>query len=99
MWGRRKKLGRGRRRHKDLRAAQPARPGALAPVKSGAKLIAADAYGGKIAVIDVDHRTLALSHQSLRRLARTTFEDIHWVSLLGNHLPLIVIMKRNGMLL
>jgi hypothetical protein len=33
-----------------------------------------------------DGRRIVLAHQVLHRLARTTFEDVHWGSLLTNHL-------------
>jgi YVTN family beta-propeller protein len=36
-----------------------------------------------------DGRSLVLAHQVLRRLARTSFEDVHWGSLLSNHLRVL----------
>ena len=36
-----------------------------------------------------DGQTLVLVHQVLRRLARTSFEDVHWGSLLSNHLRVL----------
>jgi YVTN family beta-propeller protein len=90
----------------------PFAPRLLAWVAPGSKLVAADAYGGRIAVVDVirgvpesirsipahnirglaatpDGRSLVVAHQTLSRLARTSFEDVHWGSLLGNHLRVL----------
>jgi DNA-binding beta-propeller fold protein YncE len=90
----------------------PFSPRSLAFVDDGKRLVAADAYGGNLAVLDPetgtdpavkairahnirglavapDGRTLAVAHQILHRLARTTFEDVHWGSLLSNHLRLL----------
>ncbi len=73
------------------------------------RLVVADAFGGKLAVVDPaagvvasvrslpghnirglatapDGRSLLVAHQTLNRLARSSFEDIHWGSLIGNHL-------------
>jgi DNA-binding beta-propeller fold protein YncE len=73
----------------------------------GMTLVVADAFGGKLATIDLaknevaaihdlpahnirglawstDGKQLLLSHQTLRRTARTTKEDIHWGSLVAN---------------
>jgi YVTN family beta-propeller protein len=36
-----------------------------------------------------DGRTLIVAHQTLHRLARTSFEDVHWGSLIGNHLRVL----------
>ena len=33
-----------------------------------------------------DGRSLVVAHQTLHRLARSSFEDVHWGSLVGNHL-------------
>jgi cytochrome c peroxidase len=72
-----------------------------------ASLIVADAFGGKLAVIDPvkceiaavhtipasnirgmawsdDGKRLLVAHQTLNRHARTSQEDIHWGSLVGN---------------
>ncbi len=88
--------------------ALPFEPRALAWAVPGSKLVAADAFGGRIAVVDPardapesvrslpahnirglalspDGRTIAVAHQTLHRLARSSFEDVHWGSLLGNH--------------
>jgi DNA-binding beta-propeller fold protein YncE/mono/diheme cytochrome c family protein len=90
----------------------PFSPRALTLVRGGSRLVVADAYGGRIAVVDpargsleavralpahnigglaatADGATLVLTHQSLRRLARTSFEDIHWGSLVNNHLRVL----------
>jgi cytochrome c peroxidase len=90
----------------------PFPPRNLALVDGGKRLVAADAYGGNLAILDPekgtdlavkaipahnirglavtpDGRTLVVAHQVLRRLARTTFEDVHWGSLLSNHLRLL----------
>ncbi|MDR3632567.1 MAG: cytochrome c peroxidase [Isosphaeraceae bacterium] len=40
-------------------------------------------------VLAPDGQTLVLAHQVLRRLARTSFEDVHWGSLLSNHLRVL----------
>jgi YVTN family beta-propeller protein len=87
----------------------PFAPRLLAWATPGSKLVASDAYGGRIAVVDPlgnapesirsipahnirglaatpDGQSLVVAHQTLSRLARTTFEDVHWGSLLGNHL-------------
>ena len=76
------------------------------------KLVAADAFGGKVAVVDPnldrpesirtlpahnirglaatpDGRSLIVVHQTLNRLARSSFEDVHWGSLLNNHLRVL----------
>ncbi len=39
--------------------------------------------------VSPDGRTLALVHQTLHRQARSTFDDVHWGSLLSNHLRLV----------
>ena len=90
----------------------PFAPRLLAWAEPGSSLVAADAYGGRIAVVDPsrevadsirsipahnirglarspDGRSLVVAHQTLNRLARTSFEDVHWGSLLGNHLRLL----------
>lgn len=90
----------------------PFSPRAMVAVGGWNKLIIADAYGGKIAVVDpkqgtlesvhalpahnirglalsADGQTLVVVHQVLRRLARTSFEDVHWGSLLSNHLRIL----------
>ena len=79
---------------------------------AGSKLVVADAFGGRIAVVDPasgrvessrsipghnirglaaspDGRSLVVAHQTLNRLARSSFEDIHWGTLLNNHLRLL----------
>ena len=87
----------------------PFAPRLMAWAEPGSSLVAADAYGGRIAVVDPardapdsvrsipahnirglartpDGRSMVVAHQSSNRLARTSFEDVHWGSLLGNHL-------------
>ena len=82
--------------------------------RAGARLIVADAFGGRLAVIDPkqgtlksirslpahnirglaeapDGRTLVVAHQVLHRLARTSFEDVHWGSLLNNALRVVLL--------
>jgi hypothetical protein len=81
----------------------------LAWAVPGSVAVVADAYGGKIAVVNLardsldsvrsipshnirglaltpDGRSLVVAHQTLSKLARSTFEDVHWGSLVGNHL-------------
>ncbi len=90
----------------------PFTPGLLAWAEPGKSLVAADTFGGRIAVIDPtrdhpdsvrsipahnirglartpDGRSLVVAHQTLSKLARTSFEDVHWGSLLGNHLRVL----------
>lgn len=87
----------------------PFSPRCLLRVPGRPKLVVADAFGGKLAVADLDRRALesvrtlpahnirglattadgrklVVAHQVLRRLARTSFEDVHWGSMIGNHL-------------
>jgi len=90
----------------------PFGPRCMAPVRDGARLVVADAYGGGLAVVDPargvlesartlparnlrglalspDGRTLAVACLSLGRGARSTFQDVHWGLLVGNHLHLL----------
>jgi YVTN family beta-propeller protein len=90
----------------------PFSPRNLAQARDGSKLIVADAFGGKIAVVDAgkgvlesaynfpghnirglalapDGRSLAVAHQLLHRQSRTSFEDVHWGTLLSNHLRIL----------
>jgi YVTN family beta-propeller protein len=90
----------------------PFAPMLLAWAEPGKLLVATDAYGGRIAVVDPtrdrpdsirsipahnirglartpDGRSLLVAHQTLNKLARTSFEDVHWGSLLGNHLRVL----------
>jgi len=90
----------------------PFPPRNLAWARPGSILIAADAFGGRIAAVDPnrgevgpvrdlpahnirglalssDGRMLLIAHQTLNRLARSSFEDIHWGSLLNNHLRVL----------
>ena len=90
----------------------PFPPRNLAWIRPGSKLVAADAFGGRIAVVDPDRgevgpvrslnghnirglaltpdgQSLAIAHQTLNPLARSSFEDIHWGALLKNQLRLI----------
>lgn len=39
----------------------------------------------------LDGRSMVVAHQTLNRLAMTTFEDVHWGSLVGNHLRVLSI--------
>ena len=87
-------------------------PRELAAFADGSRLVVADAFGGRIAVVDLrrraiesvrslpahnirglapspDGQTLVVAQQVLRRLARTTFEDVHWGSLVSNHLRIL----------
>ncbi|WP_435018595.1 cytochrome c peroxidase [Tundrisphaera sp. TA3] len=87
----------------------PFAPREMALVRDGSRLVVADGFGGKLAVIDPspgtlesirtlpahnirglatspDGRSLAVAHQTLHRLARSSFEDVHWGSLINNHL-------------
>jgi YVTN family beta-propeller protein len=89
--------------------ALPFSPAKMVLVRGGSRLVVADAFGGKLALVDPrrgaletvrslpgqnirglaespDGKTLLLAHQVLRRLARTSFEDIHWGSLVSNEL-------------
>ena len=69
---------------------------------SGGALAVVDPEGGEVVavhafpahnvrglVVTPDGSTLVLAHQSLRKLARTTFEDVHWGTLVGNHLRFV----------
>ena len=90
----------------------PFSPRLMIAVGGWRTLVVADAYGGKLAVVDPrqatlnsvhalpahnirglalapDGESLLLTHQVLRRLARTSFEDVHWGSLLSNHLRIL----------
>jgi YVTN family beta-propeller protein len=92
--------------------ALPFAPRLLAWADPGSRLVAADAFGGRIALVDPavdrpesirsipahnirglartpDGRALVVAHQTLNKLARTSFEDVHWGSLLGNHLRIL----------
>jgi YVTN family beta-propeller protein len=87
-------------------------PRELALVADGAKLVVADAFGGRLAVVDTIRRstdsirslpahnirgmaftpncqTLVVAHQVLNRLAQTSFDDVHWGLLIGNHLRVL----------
>jgi YVTN family beta-propeller protein len=87
----------------------PFSPRNMALVREGTRLVVADAYGGRLALVDPgrgvlesvrslpahnirglatspDGRSLVVVHQVLHRLARTSFEDVHWGSLLSNDL-------------
>ncbi len=49
-----------------------------------------------------DGRSLVVAHQTLSKLAKATFEDVHWGSLIGNHLRILAIdsvLKSDGDLL
>lgn len=87
-------------------------PCEMAAFDGGAPVVVADAFGGRLAVVDPhrralesvrtlpahnirgmafspDGRTLLLAHQVLSRLARTTFDDVHWGQLIRNHLRVL----------
>jgi YVTN family beta-propeller protein len=90
----------------------PFSPLEMVPVRGGSRLVVADAFGGKVAVVAPDRgaveavhalpahnirglavspdgASVVLAHQSLRRLARATYEDVHWGSLVNNHLRVL----------
>ena len=90
----------------------PFSPRNLAWARPGSALVVADAFGGRIAVVDPskgvvesvrtlpghnirglalapDGRTLVVAHQSLNPLADSSFEDVHWGTLLRNHLRVL----------
>ncbi len=90
----------------------PFSPRNMVLVRSGARLVVADAFAGRLAVIDPtqgtlesvralpahniralaeapDGKSLIVAHQVLHRLARTSFEDVHWGSLLNNALRVL----------
>ncbi len=92
----------------------PFAPREMAALPDGRHLVAADAFGGRLAIVDhrrrsveairaipahnirgmvvsPDDRTLVLAHQYLDRLARTTFDDVHWGLLIRNHLRMLSI--------
>jgi len=87
-------------------------PRELAAFDDGSKLLVADAFGGRLAVVDArrraidsvrslpahnirglafapDGHTLAIAHQTLNRLAQTSFDDVHWGLLIRNHLRVV----------
>jgi DNA-binding beta-propeller fold protein YncE len=87
------------------------RPGRLVKLKGGL-MVVADAFGGGLAVVDLDRgevlssitlpahnigglavsadgETLAIAHQTLNRLATTSFDDIHWGDLVTNRVRLL----------
>ena len=68
----------------------------------GGKLAAVDAQRGSLLSVRTlpahnirglatspDGRTLVVAHQTLHRLARSSFEDVHWGSLISNHLRVL----------
>jgi len=84
----------------------------LAYVGDGSKLVVADAFGGRLAVVEAtglaiasvrllpahnirglavapDGQTLVIAHQVLNRLAQTSFDDVHWGTLVRNHLRVL----------
>jgi YVTN family beta-propeller protein len=84
----------------------------LAYFRDGSKLVVAEAFGGRLAVVESgqrtiesiralpahnirglafapDGKTVVLAHQVLNRLAQTTFDDVHWGTLVRNHLRVI----------
>jgi YVTN family beta-propeller protein len=87
-------------------------PHGLALLADGSKLVVADAFGGRLAVVDTarctiesvralpghnirglalarDGRTLLLAHQVARRLAQSSFDDVHWGLFIRNHLRVL----------
>jgi YVTN family beta-propeller protein len=87
-------------------------PHELAVLGGGTKLLVADAFGGRLAVVDARHRTIdalrslpahnirglalapdgntiVIAHQALNRLARSSFDDVHWGMLIRNHLRVV----------
>jgi YVTN family beta-propeller protein len=87
-------------------------PRELAALEGDHKLIVADAFGGRFAIIDPQHRaidsvrslpahnirglavapdgkTLVIAHQVLNRLAQSSLDDVHWGSLIRNHLRVV----------
>ncbi len=94
------------------RVELPFAPREMAAIPDGRHLVAADAFGGRLAIVDhrrrsveairsipahnirgmvvsPDGRSLVLAHQYLDRLARTTFDDVHWGLLIRNHLRVL----------
>ncbi|MHB1556579.1 MAG: cytochrome c peroxidase [Isosphaeraceae bacterium] len=90
----------------------PFGPREMAAFDGGSPVVVADAFGGRLAVVDPhrraleslrtlpahnirgmafspDGRTLLLTHQVLKRLARTSFDDVHWGQLIRNHLRVL----------
>jgi YVTN family beta-propeller protein len=100
----------------------PFSPGELIALADGSRILVADAFGGKLAVVDArtgtietshsipahnirglaltpDGESLVVAHQTLNPLARSTFDDIHWGQLIGNHLrilPLAGLLRAQG---
>jgi cytochrome c peroxidase/DNA-binding beta-propeller fold protein YncE len=80
-------------------------PGELARSGDGSKLVVADAFGGRLAVVESvrtmpahnirgmafapDGKSLVIAHQYLNHLAQTTFDDVHWGLLIRNHLRVL----------
>jgi YVTN family beta-propeller protein len=90
----------------------PFSPREMVDLPGDAGLVVADAFGGKLALVDVaggsvrsvrslpahnirglalapDGKALAVSHQALNPLARTTFDDVHWGLLVSNHVRVL----------
>jgi YVTN family beta-propeller protein len=90
----------------------PFRPRELALIRDGSALVVADAFGGRLALVDArrmslesvrslpahnirglatspDGQTLVLAHQTLSRLASSSLDDVHWGSLVNNHLRVL----------
>lgn len=90
----------------------PFSPRLMVRLDDGRRLLVADAFGGKLAVVDLergaiasvrslpahnirgltvspDGRSLLVAHQVLNPLAMSRFEDIHWGSMLSNHLRVL----------
>jgi DNA-binding beta-propeller fold protein YncE len=98
--------------------ALPFSPRNMVLVRDGSRLVVADAFGGKLAVVDPaqgtlesvrtlpgqnirgvarspDGQSLVVTLQVLRKLAHTSFEDIHWGSLVSNDL---LVLKLDALL-
>ena len=90
----------------------PFSPREMLELPGGAGLVVADAFGGKLALVDLatgtlrsvrtlpahnirglalapGGKSLAIAHQTLNPLARTTFDDVHWGLLVNNHVRVL----------
>ena len=97
----------------------PFRPRDLALIRDGSALVVADAFGGRLALVDArrmalesirslpahnirglatspDGQTLVLAHQTLSRLASSSLDDVHWGSLVNNHLRVLRVEALTG---
>lgn len=92
----------------------PFSPREMLELPDEAGLVVADAFGGRLALVDLaagsirsvrslpahnirglalapDGKSLAIAHQTLNLLARTTFDDVHWGLLIGNLVRILAI--------